>query len=152
MVEANGAAERSRYGAHLKGETVHIGGGRAEGCAVSHEKLTRKHNPECTCELLPRRQDGTANACVLHRQIAQDNTRCNGNHCAVADTENKQRENDEGNRSGQSRDRAEQDGEDARAGTDRSADQYARRRSPKLRMRSRVLRRHSSVRSSTAAA
>ena len=100
MAEANGAAERSRCGAHLKGETVHIGGGRAEGCAVSHEKLTRKHNPECTCELLPRRQDGTANARISHRQIAQDNTRRNGNHRAVADPEEKKREEDKGNRSG----------------------------------------------------
>ena len=126
--EESGAAERSRCGAHLKCETVHIGGGRGERCAVSHEKLTRKHNPECTCELLPRRQDGTANACVLHRQIAQDNTRRNGNHCAVADTEDKQREDDKGNRSGQARDCTKQHGEDTRAGTDRSADQYARRR------------------------
>ncbi len=126
--EESGAAECSRCGAHLKGETVHIGGGRGERCAVSHEKLTREHNPKRTRKLLSRRQDGTADACVLHRQIAQDNPRCNGNHCAVADTEDKQRENDEGNRSGQPRDRAEQDGEDARAGTDRSADQYARRR------------------------
>ena len=65
--EESGAEERSQCGAHLKGETVYIGGGRAEGCAVSHEKLTRKHNPECTCELLPRRQDGTSVAmcCII---------------------------------------------------------------------------------------
>ena len=150
--EANSAAERSRCGAHLKGKAVHIGRGRGKGCAVSHEKLASEYNSERTCKLLTRRQDGTTNARIRHWQIAQDNTRRNGNHRAVADPEEKKREEDKGNRSGQPRDRAEQDGEDARAGTDRSADQYTRWCSPKLRMRSRVLRRHSSVCSSTAAA
>ena len=71
---------------------------------------------------------GAANARVRHRQIAQNNTCRNGNHRAVADPEDKQREEDKGNCSGQSRDCAEQHGEDARARAERSADQHVRRR------------------------
>ena len=97
------------------------------GSSVRQQKRTREHDAERTCELLPCGQNCAAHARVRHRQIAQNNPRRNRNYCAVADTEDKQREDDEGNRSGQFRDCTKQHGEDAHAGTDRSADQYARR-------------------------